>query len=207
MAQPRTDRGLERLINFTDASVAIAITLLILPLVDVATQIDHEPIGTLLHENLGGLISFVVTFAVIGRFWLIHHRIFEYVESYSRSMITANFVWLISIVFLPFAANILSHRSGPAGISALYIGTMLVTTCAAGAIDWILVHDPSLTREAARDDLRMSPAVISAILMACALVVAVVFRQINLYALFLLMLGTPLQAWWDSRHRTASVDA
>ncbi|BDZ51261.1 DUF1211 domain-containing membrane protein [Frondihabitans sucicola] len=200
MAAPRTSRGLDRLVNFTDASVAIAITLLILPLVDVATDIAHEPIGKLLHENLGLVLSFVITFLVISRFWVVHHRIFEYVESYSRPLIAVNFVWLLSIVFLPFAANVLSRESGPPGISALYIGTMLVATIAAGCIDWILLHDSELTREESRADLHLSPAVISAILMASALLVAVLIPRVNLYALLLLLLAGPIQSQWDSRH-------
>lgn len=199
MAEPRTSRGLDRLVNFTDASVAIAITLLILPLVDIAGEVDSKPIGGVLRDNLGALLSFVVTFAVIGRFWSVHHRIFEYVQSYNRHLISANFVWLISIVFLPFAANVLSHQSGARGISALYIGTMVVTTLASAVIDWILLRDPALTLEEYRDQLRIAPAVVSTILMTAALVVAVVFPVINLYALLLLLLSGPVLTWWDRR--------
>ena len=39
----RTPRGLDRLVNFSDATIAIAITLLVLPLVDVANQISTHP--------------------------------------------------------------------------------------------------------------------------------------------------------------------
>jgi hypothetical protein len=35
---PRTERGLDRLVAFTDAVVPIAITLVVLPLVDAATS-------------------------------------------------------------------------------------------------------------------------------------------------------------------------
>jgi uncharacterized membrane protein len=199
MAAPRTSRGLDRLVNFTDASVAIAITLLILPLVDIATEVDEQPIGEVLHHNLSALISFVVTFVVIGRFWTVHHRIFEYVKAYNSRLVSANFLWLLAIVFLPFAANVLSHESGAPGISALYIGTMAIATIAAGIIDWILIHDTSLTVDEYRDRLHMGPAVISAILLVVALVVAVVFPVINLYSLLLLLLSGPLTVWWERR--------
>lgn len=208
MAAPRTSRGLDRLVNFTDASVAIAITLLILPLVDIAGEVNHESIGTVLHSNISALISFVVTFVVIGRFWTVHHRIFEYVKMYNSALVSANFLWLISIVFLPFAANILSHQSGAPGISALYIGTMAIATIAAGIIDWILIHNTELTLDEYRDRLHMGPAVISAVLLVVALVVAVIFPVINLYSLFLLLLSGPLTVWWEGRRagRTPAVD-
>ncbi|AMM21321.1 hypothetical protein AX769_15775 [Frondihabitans sp. PAMC 28766] len=192
MARIRTERGLDRLVNFSDATVAIAITLLILPLVDVAGEARHETLGTVLYDNRGLLISFVVSFAVIGRFWLVHHGLFEYVHSYSRALVFANFVWLAGIVFLPFAANVLSGSDGQPSISALYIGTMIVITGAAAAMDWILIHDSTLSDADEVKDLSLAPAIAFVILLALALVIAVLFPTINLYALFVLFLVGPL---------------
>lgn len=196
MPPPRTSRGLDRLVNFSDATVAIAITLLILPLVDIATEVDTESLGTLLHAHSAALVSFVVTFVVIGRFWTVHHRVFEYVRLYSRPLVSANFVWLISIVFLPFAANVLAHSGGEPAVSALYIGTMIVATLASGAIDWILRADPSLVASELREELEVAPALIAATLLAAALVLAVVFPEVNLYGLFLLLLSGPSERLW-----------
>lgn len=192
MAAPRTHRGLDRLVNFSDATVAIAITLLILPLVDIAHEVARQSLGDVLHDNLGSVIGFVITFVVISRFWVVHHRVFEYVASYSPALIWANSVWLLSIVFFPFAANVLSSTSADPSTCALYIGTMVVTTLASGAIDWILLRDPALTRPETRGDLHLSPAVVSTALLVAALLVAVLVPAINLYALLLLLLSRPI---------------
>ena len=42
MTRFRTERGLDRLVNFSDATVAIAITVLLLPLVDIALEIEQD---------------------------------------------------------------------------------------------------------------------------------------------------------------------
>ena len=77
MTRFRTERGLDRLVNFSDATVAIAITVLLLPLVDIALEIEKESLGELLWSNIGTIIAFAITFAVIARLWSVHHRIFE----------------------------------------------------------------------------------------------------------------------------------
>ncbi|RKR73603.1 TMEM175 family protein [Frondihabitans australicus] len=197
MAEPRTERGLDRLVNFSDATVAIAITLLILPLVDVATETRDHDLGTVFHENLGALISFVVTFAVIGQFWTVHHRIFEYVRAYSPRLIAANFVWLAGIVFLPFAANVLSGSDGQPSISALYIGTMVVVTAAAFGIDLILIRHPELCHPESVGDLSLAPSLSFITLLVVAGVIAVVFPAINLYALLILFLGRETTKLYD----------
>lgn len=180
MAALRTERGLDRLVNFSDATVAIAITLLILPLVDVAGEARHEDLGTVFHDNLGLLISFLVSFAVIGRFWTVHHGLFEHVTGYSPALLRANLVWLAGIVFLPFSANVLAGSGGQPSISALYIGTMIVITGAAGAMEWILLHDPELSDPDKVSGLSMAPSIAFVTLLALALLIAVLFPTINL---------------------------
>ena len=66
MTRLRTERGLDRLVNFSDATVAIAITVLLLPLVDIALEIEKLSLGDLFARNLGTIIAFAITFAVNG---------------------------------------------------------------------------------------------------------------------------------------------
>ena len=70
----RTERGLSRLVGFSDGVVAIAITLLVLPLVTAATQVDVDA-GTFLVENAYQLLVLVLSFAVIGRFWIAYDAV------------------------------------------------------------------------------------------------------------------------------------
>ncbi|ORM35350.1 TMEM175 family protein [Williamsia sp. 1135] len=86
----RTERGLERLIFFTDAVVAIAITLVVLPLVDEAKDLDRRSVAEFLSEDSAALIAATISFAVIGAFWRDHHRLFERASGYTPTLLRAN---------------------------------------------------------------------------------------------------------------------
>jgi uncharacterized membrane protein len=79
----RTDRGFERLITFADAVVAIALTLLVLPLSELATELDRDTtIGQMFSEHRDDFGSFVLSFVVIWVLWTAHHRTMEYFDAY-----------------------------------------------------------------------------------------------------------------------------
>ncbi|MGO4534790.1 TMEM175 family protein [Leifsonia sp. 2MCAF36] len=193
MAPIRTERGLDRLVNFSDATVAIAITLLILPLVDAASHIGHESFGEFLDANFWELFAFLISFAVIARFWVVHHAIFETVRDYNQWVVWFNFLWLLAIVVIPFTANLLSTGAGQRPeVYALYIGDMLVASLATRLIGEVLYRNPELTTVESRRDVDRTRGLAEVMLMALALVLAIVFPDINLWWLFLLFLAAPL---------------
>ena len=104
----RSEVGFRRLVSFSDAVVAIAITLLILPLVDAASSIGTTGIGHFLSDNRTKLLAFLLSFVVIGRFWWGQHQVFERVKTYNPLLVWGMFVWLLSIVFLPFPTELIS---------------------------------------------------------------------------------------------------
>ena len=77
----------ERLVFFSDAAVAIALTLLILPLMDgvYAAARANQSAWTYLSENANALFSFTLSFVIIARFWRSHHRLFAKPRACSRS--------------------------------------------------------------------------------------------------------------------------
>ncbi|MCS4276732.1 putative membrane protein [Mycetocola sp. BIGb0189] len=147
----RTQRGLDRLVNFSDATVAIAITLLLLPLVDAASDARADRVGEFLSEHQGTLIAFFVSFAVIARMWTMHHRLFEVVHAYSSRLMRVNLVWLASIAFLPFASNMLAAAGQNPAARALYIGTIAVASLTFALMEGVVIRDPSLRSDTDRD--------------------------------------------------------
>jgi uncharacterized membrane protein len=189
----RTSRGLDRLVNFSDATMAIAITLLILPLVDVANQISTHPAREVLASHAATLAGFAITFAVIGRFWLIHHRVFELVDGYTYALARVNLLWLFCIVSLPFAANLLSSSPGNEPlVYGIYIGTILVTNASMGLMEWMILRDPHLLHPGCEEQLGLFQSVLTTGLILIALLLAVFVPVVNLYALLLIFAGRPI---------------
>jgi uncharacterized membrane protein len=192
----RTERGLDRLVNFSDATVAIAITLLILPLVDIAPEIEHKSVAAVLLDHWGQLLGFVISFWVIGRFWIVHHQVFEWVEDYSSGLVWANLLWMGSIVFIPFTANALANidTNDRPDIYLLYIGTLVVTALSMLLIEIVLARHPALMREDARHHIDFVRASVPAGILLLALVLAVFIPDIGMLWLLLLFLSRPVTA-------------
>ncbi len=200
----KTSHGYGRLVGFSDGVVAIAITLLILPLVDAASDYDGD-VGTFVGEHLGKLLLFLLSFAVIGNFWLVHHRTFERITSYNTALLWANLLWLLSIVFLPFPTALLA--SSPGGDRAsyvLYVGTMVVTTAAELIIQAIIVRTPALQAEEVRGTLTVRSYATPLVIMVFALVIAALFPGIGLWGLALFALSGPLEAQLARRKKAAA---
>ncbi|MFJ3384820.1 MULTISPECIES: TMEM175 family protein [unclassified Curtobacterium] len=195
----RTDRGLDRLVNFSDATVAIAITLLLLPLVDVADDIEHESLGTLLGENVGTIIAFFVSFVVISRLWLSHHRLFEATQSYSSAVLRVNFVWLASIAFLPFSSNLIAQTTHDRGVNALYIGTIAMASLSMTVMQWTVWRDPTLIREDGRAMLHPVDGTVTFFALVVALLGAVIVPAGGPFWLFVLVPAGWLSTWLERR--------
>lgn len=101
----------ERLTFFSDAVVAIAITLLSLelPLPEGATSAELlRSLGD--HQN--EYISFLISFAVIGGHWRAHHRLFHYVTTLGGGLLQLSFAWLLMQVITPFATKVIAEEGG-----------------------------------------------------------------------------------------------
>jgi uncharacterized membrane protein len=196
--RPRTERGLDRLVNFADATVAIAITVLILPLVDIAASSSDTSFGALVRENRSALIGFTITFVVIARLWTSHHRVFENVDDYDAGLVRWTFAWLFSIVVFPFAANVLSNVEDfdDVGVFALYIGTILLATVTVVGTEVHLQRHPELARADA-GPIETQGGFVMIGLVTIALVLAMAVPAINLWALVVLLLSGPIDALID----------
>ncbi|WP_448618874.1 TMEM175 family protein [Geodermatophilus sp. URMC 65] len=192
----RTDRGLDRLITFLDAVVAIAITLLVLPLVDVLPAEGATlDLDTLLADEAGRFGAFALSFAVIAQLWLVHHRIVERVGSYDGPFVLVNLLWTMTIVLLPFATEVAAvyGNSTRLGI-AIYIGTMALSSACLTVLNLMVSGRPHLRRhgyDGAEDD--PTGSLLTTAAFGVALLLGVAVPAVGNLALLLLFLPDPLR--------------
>ncbi|WP_051367573.1 TMEM175 family protein [Hamadaea tsunoensis] len=123
--------SLERTIYFSDAVIAIALTLLALelPVPEGLGKSTHE----VWVEFLAGgdeYRSFAISFAVISFFWWEHHRFFQRINVLSGRLVFLNMVSLFAIVVVPFGTRLLSvDNGGPLG-PVFYASAMILWSLA-----------------------------------------------------------------------------
>jgi uncharacterized membrane protein len=182
-----TNRGFDRVVNFSDAVVAIAITILILPLVDEASSIGHGQVDEFL-SNVGPQVYvFVLSFAVIAYYWFLHHTFFEQLQQVDRRIMLLNTLWLFGIVFIPFPTALIVDSRGPHGWATLiYMSTMLLLAIIQLAMKvYVLKHRELLTPGTLSLRGYIGSQIIVGLLVL-ALIIASVFPNIGLWALLLL---------------------
>jgi len=117
----------------TDAVAAIAMTLLVLPLVEAVTAVNVDDVWSFVGENVSLFISFAVSFAVILLFWAAHRRVFSAVATLTPGLKLLNGAWLLVIAFLPFPTPLMA--SGPTTSSTpIYIGSILALSVVTTAL-------------------------------------------------------------------------
>lgn len=189
-----TDRGLDRFITFLDAVVAIAITLMVLPLVDLlGGHLPHD-VAAVFTQNGERFFSFLLSFAVIARLWMAHHRIVEKVGDYDGPFVLANFGWALTIVFLPFATQLIAEYPATDRLAvSVYIGTITLSSIFLAVVGVLVWRRPSLRREGVtKQDVAPWPVVVNAAGFVVALVLGASLPRLNYYALLLLFFTGPI---------------
>lgn len=81
-----TGRAFDRLVNFTDAVVAVAITLLLLSVVDIRGTADEQTVWAVIADNAPQVVAFIFTSLVVAAMWLVHNRLFNGLRGFDRTM-------------------------------------------------------------------------------------------------------------------------
>ncbi|MEH1163984.1 TMEM175 family protein [Micromonospora sp. CPCC 205539] len=100
------ERDPKRVVSFSDAVIAIAVTLLVL---EIRPPEDTEHLLRGLIELWPSYLAYVLTFLLIGQMWVNHHVMFDHIRSADRLLLLLNSLLLMEIAFLPFASSVLAH--------------------------------------------------------------------------------------------------
>ncbi|MGB3496265.1 MAG: TMEM175 family protein [Elainellaceae cyanobacterium] len=118
--------GLDRIIFFSDAVFAIAITLLSLDL-RLPVNAGQDGISNDLIHLWPKYQSYVTSFAVIGLYWISHHHYFCFIRRYDYIFVTINIGLLMCIAFLPFATSVLENYGTYGSAVGFYALCMALT--------------------------------------------------------------------------------
>lgn len=137
----------ERFKAFVDAVVAIAMTLLILPLMESVSDAASNRLSTaeFFDEHSGQLLSFGLSFVLIATFWMGHHRQYRDVEWITSPLLWINIAWMATIVWLPVPTAMIGQMDTDLLQPVVYIGTLILTQVTTLAGWRYLLRHPDFT--------------------------------------------------------------
>ncbi len=143
-----------RIAAFSDGVFAIAITLLTLQLSIPA----RAALGPALLDLVPSFIAFAISYAVIGKYWIGHHRLFALAVRSDSTLLWLNLLALFFVVLMPFTTSVIAeHGSQPLGVIVYAVSLALAGFAATGLSAYILIGDrmcaPSVSGAAARASL------------------------------------------------------
>jgi len=120
----RHSQGLEfdRFVFFSDAVFAIAMTLLVVG-IGIPEVPDRELESALRSKN-DEILSFFISFLVIGYYWLAHHRFIAQIASIETGFMVLNLAYLAAIAFTPFPTALVGIYADHAVSVVLYATTL-----------------------------------------------------------------------------------
>jgi uncharacterized membrane protein len=105
-----------RIVAFSDGVFAIAITLLVLAL-DIPSGAD---VVDEIRARGDEFFAYFLSFAVVGRFWMSHHRLFGALGRFTGGLVALNLVYLCFVCLIPFTSEVLGDYSDDSAGVAVY---------------------------------------------------------------------------------------
>ena len=140
------DREFGRLNALSDGVFAIAITLLVLNIEvpDVPPGRAAQELPTQLVGLVPDFLSYLISFLVIGAYWMAHRAVFRGIRSLDRTLIWLNILFLMFVAFLPFPTALLDKYPGDRLTVAIYAGSLAIARLPLTAIWWYATRDQRL---------------------------------------------------------------
>jgi uncharacterized membrane protein len=202
-----TERGFDRIVNFSDATVAIAMTLLVLPLVELGGNSEAgESLWDLLSENANEIFGFVLSFLVIWSMWVNHHRVMEYFADYDSTLLGLHLIWLLTMVSIPFTTQLITNNDlYHHGATALYVAVLLVSSISLhllglrGRQHPELLHDRPEVREWLAGPYTWTTVAVLALI----LLIVLIFPSVGAWPMLLLFVDGFVERRFVQRRRVA----
>lgn len=133
----RKEFQLERIIFFSDAVFAIAVTLLIVDIrIPFQEGITNVQLTQKVVEKIPELFGFLISFFIVAGFWMSHHSLFGHVQHFDRGLMWLNLFFLFFIVLLPFSTDLMGLYGNLIIATSFYTWNVVL----AGLMNFFCLH-------------------------------------------------------------------
>jgi uncharacterized membrane protein len=140
-----------RLETFSDGVIAISITLTVLS-IQVPHGLPNSRVGSAILHLIPDVSTYLLSFAVIGAFWMSHHFALDRIERVDRRIMLLNLGFLAAISLVPLVTSLLSQYSVSVSVMT-YASVMTVAALSELAI-WLHAEHHGLLADTVTDQER-----------------------------------------------------
>ena len=127
--------GYDRLLTLSDGVFAIAMTLLVLNFhTPTAPHTDSQLANALLAQG-GTLLSYTLSVLIIGRYWIAHHQMFQFIRGFDFTLAFLNIAFIGAVAFLPFPTSVLGQHAGTT--SVVFYAIAICAVGVAQLAEWV----------------------------------------------------------------------
>lgn len=128
----------ERVISFSDAVFAFAITLMALSLdiPDLPTHLTQSELLDKLYDLYPQFESYIISFAVIAIFWVSYHQVFNHIKGSHITMVYLNLLFLLLITLLSLSTSLVINYGTYQIPYIIYCFIVIMTSSLLATIWW-----------------------------------------------------------------------
>ena len=130
----------ERISAFSDGVFSIAITLLVLnlriPTIPSNVPSYADKVLDQLRTQWPNLLSYILSFVIIGIYWIAHHNMFHYIKRSNRPFLWINILLLMCVAFIPFPAGLLGQYPTQPISVIIYASSLILTNLMLSLLWW-----------------------------------------------------------------------
>jgi uncharacterized membrane protein len=137
--------GNERIIALSDGVFAIVITLLVLEL--RVPEVANSELSDVLVETIPKILSHVISFVVLGIYWIGHHNMFMHIKRHDRVLLWLNILFLLFVASMPFPTGLIVQYFDQQVAIVMYAGLLVAAGLSLDLIWWYVTRKRRLVDE------------------------------------------------------------
>jgi uncharacterized membrane protein len=142
--------GNERIAALSDGVFAIVITLLVLEI--KVPEVETTELSRALLETAPKILSHIVSFVVLGIYWVGHHNVFQHIKRHDRVLLWLNIFFLLSVASMPFPTGLIVQYPDQRSAIIVYAAALIVGGFTLDLIWKYATKDHRLVNETMKQD-------------------------------------------------------